>query len=371
MLRIAQVAPLVESVPPTTYGGIERIIHYLTDALVDLGCDVTVFASRDSHTRGRLVPCRDQALRLDPERSDALAATLLQFMAVRNQASGFDILHFHHDTLHIPLFREQAHKTITTLHSRLDIKDYPRFYRTFPEFPLIAISSSQRNQLPAAGWRRTIPHGLPETLYRQGTPDQTPYLAFLGRFAADKGFEHAVAIAERAGLPLKAAAKRCAEHPAYFEDVVAPLLKRPHVEYLGEVDDAGKQELLGGALALLFPIAWPEPFGLVMIEAMACGTPVIAFDQGAVPEVIETGLTGFITRTCAEAVAAIPQAANLNRNRIRRRFEERFTTRRMAEAYLRVYQEQKLLGESLLERAPIPARRTYATGLTARAASQV
>ena len=170
MLRIAQVAPLVESVPPTTYGGIERIIHYLTDALVDLGCDVTVFASRDSQTRGRLVPCRDQALRLDPERSDALAAALLQFVSVRNQASGFDILHFHHDTLHMPLFREQAHKTITTLHSRLDIKDYPRFYRTFPEFPLIAISASQRKQLPAAGWRRTIPHGLPENLYRQGTP---------------------------------------------------------------------------------------------------------------------------------------------------------------------------------------------------------
>lgn len=357
MLRIAQIAPLVESVPPTTYGGIERIIHYLTDALVDLGCDVTVFATRDSETRGKLVSCRDQALRLDPERSDALAATLLQFHTLRAQASRFDILHFHHDTLHMPLFRDQAHKTLTTLHSRLDIKDYPRFYRTFPEFPMIAISMSQRQQLPAAGWRRTIPHGLPETLYQAGTPKGQPYLAFLGRFAPDKGFESAVAIAERAGLPLKVAAKRCSEHTAYFEDTVVPLLKRPQVEYLGEVDDRGKQDLLGGALALLFPINWPEPFGLVMIEAMACGTPVIAFPYGAVPEVIETGLTGFIARNSAEAIAAVRQLETLDRSRIRRRFEERFTAKRMAEAYLKAYEEQVLLGGAFLESATTPTRR--------------
>jgi glycosyltransferase involved in cell wall biosynthesis len=340
MLRIAQVAPLIESIPPVTYGGIERIVHYLTEALIDLGCELTVFASRDSQTRGRLISCRGQSIRLDPGRSDPLAAALLQLEMVRTTAARFDILHFHHDTLHMALFRDMAPKTITTLHSRLDTKDYPRFYQTFNSFPLVAISDSQRQQLPEAGWQQTIHHGLPEHLYRYTVPKGQPYLAFLGRFSPDKGFEHAVMIAERAGLPLRVAAKRCNEHAAYFDDVVVPLLKRPHVTYLGEVDDVGKQSLLGEALALLFPISWPEPFGLVMLEAMACGTPVIAFASGAVTEIIASGLTGYIVRNTTEAIAALRLLERLDRARIRQRFEERFTARRMAEDYLALYKKQ-------------------------------
>lgn len=347
-MRIAQIAPLEEPVPPVKYGGIERMVAWLVDGLCELGTDVTLFASADSHTKARLVPCRDKATRLDPERSDLLAAVLMQFETVRAMADEFDILHFHCDTLHIPMFGSWSHKTITTMHSRMDSKDFRLFFQMFRQFPLVSVSAAQRHPLPRANWRCTVPHGLPKQLYRlQATPAPASYLAFLGRFAPEKGFEHAVAIAERVGLPLKVAAKKCAFHSDYYENTVRPLLDKPFVDYIGEVDDCQKQEFLGNAAALLFPIQWPEPFGLVQIEAMACGTPVLAFANGAATEVIDPGLTGALVNNVDEAVRALPDVLRLDRRVVREVFEERFTARQMAAAYLKLYGEQTRVARAL------------------------
>ena len=335
-MRIAQVAPLVESVPPSTYGGTERVVSYLTEELVRQGHDVTLYASGDSLTDAKLVPVVPHALRLNSRVRDYLPYTYLQIDRVAREADAFDVLHFHVDLVHFPLFHHMGERVLTTLHGRLDLPDLVPFYCGFPDMPLISISDRQRLPLPPVNWLRTIPHGLPPDLYRYGNGGGG-YLAFLGRISPEKGPERAIAIATRAGIPLKIAAKVDRVDVEYFETVVRPLLEHPLVEYIGEVDEAGKQALLADALALVFPIDWPEPFGLVMIEAMACGTPLIAFDRGAVPEVLEDGLTGFVVNSIDGAAAALSHVCELSRPRIRRRFEERFTVERMARNYVAVY----------------------------------
>lgn len=344
-MRIAQIAPLYEAVPPRLYGGTERVVGHLAEALADMGHEVTVFASADSRPAGRLVPCRDRALRLDPDRSWDLPAHLAMLEEVRAQAGRFDMLHFHTDCLHMPVFRDMAGRTLTTLHGRLDVKDLPGFYLHFRHFPVVSISDAQRAPLPFLNWVGTVHHGLPRGLYRFTPAPKGGYLAFLGRIAPEKGPDRAIEIAKRAGIPLKIAAKVDNADLAYFREVIEPLLADPLVEFIGEVDDAQKSDFLGNALALLVPIDWPEPFGLVMIEAMACGTPVIAFRRGSVPEVVSHGLTGFIVDGVEEAAAAIGPAAALDRRRIRAAFEARFTADAMARAYLDIY-ERLTAGES-------------------------
>ncbi|HEY3950287.1 glycosyltransferase family 4 protein [Phenylobacterium sp.] len=336
-LRIAQVTPLYEAVPPRLYGGTERVVAHLTNALADLGHQVTLFASADAQTRGRLVPVRDQAIRLDPAplKSD-LAAHMSMIAEVRRRADQFDIIHFHTDIIHFPFFEHMAERTLTTLHGRLDLKDLPAVYRRWPQFPLVSISDSQRAPLAFANWAATVPHGMSAEIY-EFHPQSRGYLAFLGRISPEKRPDRAIAIAKAAGMRLKIAAKVDPVDETYFEEKIEPLLDLDQIEFVGEIGDARKSDFLGGAEALLFPIDWPEPFGLVMIEAMACGTPVIAYDCGSAPEVVEHGLTGFIVRDLAEAVAAVGQVPNLDRAAIRRRFEQRFSARAMAERYLALY----------------------------------
>ncbi|WP_024891481.1 glycosyltransferase family 4 protein [Luteimonas huabeiensis] len=342
-MRIAHIAPLYEAVPPKLYGGTERIVAYLADAQVELGHRVAVFASAETRTRAELFPMRDRAIRLDPAplKSD-LAAHLSMLQEVRRQAGRFDILHFHVDLLHFPFFEDIASRTVTTLHGRLDLKDLAEAYRRWPQYPLVSISHQQRGPLPMGNWVATVPHGLPEDLYAPVASPRGDYLAFLGRISPEKRPDRAIAIARRAGLPLRIAAKIDAADAHYHRQCIEPLLAGGGAELIGEVDDAGKRELLGHARALLFPIDWPEPFGLVMIEAMACGTPVIAWDCGSVREVIEDGITGFIVDSEEAAAAAVERAATLDRGAIRRRFEARFGARVMAEHYLDVYRQ--LLG---------------------------
>jgi glycosyltransferase involved in cell wall biosynthesis len=336
-LRIAQIAPLAESVPPRLYGGTERVVAYLTDALVAAGHDVTLFASGDAQTTARLAAMRKQAIRLDPTvlKSD-VAAHLAMLHDVRKRARDFDVLHFHIDLLHFPLFERLATRTLTTLHGRLDVADLAEAYRRWHQYPLVSISEHQRRPLAFANWLATVQHGVPPELF-DFSPRHRGYLAFVGRISPEKRPDRAIEIAGRAGLPVKIAAKVDAADTVYFHEVVEPLLPAAHVEFLGEVDDAGKNVLLGGAAALLFPIDWPEPFGLVMIEAMACGTPVIAWDAGSVPEIVEEGVTGFIVRTTEEAAAAVERAATLDRARIREVFEQRFSVATMAKHYLDLY----------------------------------
>jgi glycosyltransferase involved in cell wall biosynthesis len=347
-MRIAQVPPLYEAVPPRLYGGTERVVAHLTDALVELGHEVTLFASADARTRAKLVTVRDQAIRLDPaiQKSD-LAAHMTLLAEVRSRAEGFDVIHFHTDMIHFPFFDDVAGKTLTTLHGRLDLKDLPAVYQRWSQFPLVSISDSQRGPLSVANWAGTVHHGMRSDLYRY-TERPAGYLAFLGRISPEKGPERAIAIAKAAGLPLRIAAKVDNADIGYFESVIQPLLDHPLIEFIGEIGDEAKSAFLGGAQALLFPIAWPEPFGLVMIEAMACGTPVIAYECGSVPEVIEDGATGFIVEGEAEAVAAIQRLPHLNRREIRRRFELRFSATAMARRYLALYEG---LGES--DRRPV------------------
>ena len=337
-MRIAHIAPLYEAVPPRLYGGTERVVAYLADALVALGHDVTVFASADTRTRAHVFPARDQAIRLDPAplKSD-LAAHLAMLHEVRRRVDEFDVLHFHVDLVHFPFFENMARRTLTTLHGRLDLKDLPGAYLAWPQFPLVSISDQQRQPLPFAHWVGTVPHGLPADLYRPVAAPSVDYLAFLGRMSPEKRPDRAIAIARRAGVPLRMAAKIDTADAGYFHRHVEPLLGTSDVSFSGEINDAGKQDFLGNAQALLFPIDWPEPFGLVMIEAMACGTPVIAWDCGAVREVIEDGVTGFVVRSEDEAVAAVARLPELNRARIRRVFETRFSARVMAERYLALY----------------------------------
>jgi glycosyltransferase involved in cell wall biosynthesis len=340
-MRIAQISPLYESVPPQLYGGTERVVAHLCNALVELGHDVTLFASADARTLAKLVPVRDQAIRLDaaPLKSD-LAAHLSMLYEVRRRARDFDVLHFHVDMLHFPLFETLAHKTVTTLHGRLDLKDLPQCYRRWPQFGLVSISNAQRRPLLTANWIGTIPHGVPPQLFPFHATPRGDYLAFLGRISPEKRPDLAIRLARRSGLPLKIAAKVDAVDRQYFESVVRPLLDHPLIEFVGEIGDAHKAEFLGNARGLLFPINWPEPFGLVMIEAMACGTPVIAWDCGAVPEVIEPGVSGFVVKSESEALESILRLQQLNRSAVRAAFERRFTAHAMAKGYVELYRSE-------------------------------
>ncbi|MGV6875803.1 glycosyltransferase family 4 protein [Pseudochelatococcus sp. B33] len=333
-MKIAQIAPLYEAVPPRLYGGTERIVAYLTDGLVERGHDVTLFASADTQTSATLVPVRERAIRLDPCPLKAdHAAHLSMLDEVRRRADEFDVLHFHVDLVHFPFFEALAGRTVTTLHGRLDMSDLGEAYARWPDYPLVSISDAQRRHLPDANWVRTIHHGVPSGLFRPSFRSGD-YLAFLGRVSPEKRPDRAIAIAARAGMPLKIAAKVDRADQGYWDEVIAPLVAaNANVEFIGEIGDADKCGFLGGAAALLFPIDWPEPFGLVMIEAMACGTPVIAWRNGSVPEVIEDGVTGFVVSSEDEAAAALREVRQLDRATIRSRFEQRFTTGIMAVAY--------------------------------------
>jgi glycosyltransferase involved in cell wall biosynthesis len=337
-MRIAQIAPLYESVPPKLYGGTERVVAHLSNALVARGHEVTLFASRDSKTWANLVPCRDVALRLDNDLSWDLPAHLAMLAQVREVADQFDILHFHLDCHHFPLFDDIAHRTLTTLHGRQDLRDLHNLYLHYPYFPLVSVSDSQRSPAPNLRWIRTVYHGHPKDQYAFSPKPEGGYLAMLGRIAPEKGVDTALAIAATAGLPLRIAAKIDFADRGYFNDRIAPLLESAtNADYIGEIGEAEKSEFLGGAVALLFPIEWPEPFGLVMIEAMSCGTPVIAFNRGSVPEVVEQGVTGFVVETAEDAAAAVEQALELDRARIRATFEQRFTSDIMAMNYEAAY----------------------------------
>lgn len=336
-MKIAQIAPLVESVPPTLYGGTERVVSWLTEELVAEGHDVTLFASGDSRTAARLVPIVPRALRLDGiHNSTTYNIIMLDQVAARQDE--FDVLHFHIDFFHYPIFRNMAHRTLTTLHGRQDLPELPPIYKAFPHMPLVSISNHQRKPVPPVNWQGTVYHGLPEGMLKEGK-GQGGYLAFLGRICADKGILPAIDIARRAGMKLKVAAKVDPADQKYYDEQVKPVLDvSPHVEFIGEINDGQKQEFLGNAAALLFPISWPEPFGLVMIESMGVGTPVIAFNCGSVPEIMEDGLTGFVVDDIDGAVAAVKKLDRLFRPSIRSRFEERFSARAMAREYVKIYE---------------------------------
>jgi glycosyltransferase involved in cell wall biosynthesis len=347
-MRIAQVSPLFESCPPQLYGGTERVVSYLTEELVRQGHDVTLFASGDSHTDATLKAVCERALRLDPSCQDPLPYHLILLNRVGRSADSFDIVHFHTDFLHFPFFASHSSNTLTTVHGRLDLPDLPPLLREFPMMPLVSISNAQRAPVAWANWRGTVYHGLPSKLYRPGRGDGG-YLAFLGRVCSEKGVDKAIEIAHRAGLPLKIAAKVDKADLAYYNSKIKRLLRGPGVEFVGEIGEKEKEAFLGGARALLFPIDWPEPFGLVMIEAMANGTPVVAFKRGSVPEILNHGVTGIVVDNLEEALAMLPQALALDRQRIRRRFEERFSVERMASDYVALYDE-------VLRRGTINAR---------------
>ncbi|MFL5333087.1 MAG: glycosyltransferase family 4 protein [Geminicoccaceae bacterium] len=354
-MRIGQIAPLAESVPPQLYGGTERVVAWLTDALVDLGHEVTLFASGDSKTSARLVACASEALRLDPAASDPLPHAVLQMETVRQAANRFDLLHFHIDHVHLPLIRSLPCPTVTTLHGRLDLPDLQPLFREFPDVPLVSISDAQRRPMPPVNWLGTVHHGLPRDLFHAELQPRGGYLAFLGRISAEKRPDLAIEIAIQAGLPLKIFAKVDEADEGYYRSTIEPLLDHPLVEFVGEIGDEAKQRALGNALAVLFPIDWPEPFGLIMIEAMACGTPVVAFPHGSVPEILEDGLTGFIVDSPQEAVAAVGRLDSLKREAIRRQFEARFTAERMAHDYAQLYRRLST-GERSLKIAPASVR---------------
>jgi glycosyltransferase involved in cell wall biosynthesis len=338
-MRIAQVSPLTESVPPKTYGGTERVVSWLTEELVRQGHDVTLFASGDSITDAELVPCCEQALRLDPNCQDPYPHLMMMLDTVRTCAHEFDIVHFHMDFFHFPLFRQMANRTLTTLHGRQDIPDYVPLYKNYHQMPLVAISKSQASANPAGHIAGVVYHGLPDTLFKPNYNPRGDYLAFLGRITRDKRPDLAIKIARAAGIPLKIAAKVDVVDKAYFHETIEPLLDGPGVEFIGEVTEWQKQDFIGNARAVLFPIDWPEPFGLVMIEAMAGGTPVLAFNNGSVPEVIDDGLTGRIVKDVDEAIRVLPEVMALNRRKVRRTFEERFSVARMAKDYVRLYRK--------------------------------
>lgn len=335
-MKIAQIAPLHESCPPRLYGGTERVVSYLTEELVRLGHCVTLFASGDSVTSATLEAGCAEALRLDSGCKDPLVHHLIMLDRVRRRAAEFDILHFHTDYLHFPLFGEVGHRTLTTLHGRLDLPDLPFILREFPAMPLVSISNAQRAPMRWANWQGTVLHGLPRHLHRPGAGGGG-YLAFLGRISPEKGVDRAIAIARSAGVPLQIAAKVDKADQAYFDKVIAPLTDDPLIEFVGEIGEADKSAFLGDAIAMLFPVDWPEPFGVVLIEAMAAGTPVIAYPRGSVPEIVDDGVTGFIVDDIAGAVRAVPMAAQLDRRAIRQCFEKRFTAERMARDYLTLY----------------------------------
>jgi glycosyltransferase involved in cell wall biosynthesis len=336
-MKIAQVSPLFESVPPTMYGGTERVVSYLTEELVRQGHDVTLFASGDSVTAANLVACSPRSLRLDENCIDQLAHQIVMLERVARSAGQFDVLHFHIDYMHFPLSRRGRYAHLTTLHGRLDIPDLLPLYREFSDMPVVSISNSQRAPLPWVNWQGTVYHGLPHDLYTLHA-EPGKYLAFVGRISPEKRVDRAIEIAVKAGLPFKIAAKVDKVDQDYFEELIEPMLEHPLVEYIGEIGDHEKDEFLGNAMALLFPIDWPEPFGLSMIEAMACGTPVIAFPCGSVPEILTDGVSGFIVNSIEEGVDAVGRLGTLSRERCRQVFEERFTAERMARDYVALYE---------------------------------
>jgi glycosyltransferase involved in cell wall biosynthesis len=335
-LKIALVAPLIESVPPKFYGGTERIVSYLAEELVRQGHDVTLFASGDSVTQATLVPAVPQALRLAHSR-DPLPGHMILMNKVIAAAARFDVIHFHIDYLHFPISRSLRLPQLSTLHGRLDLPDLPLLYREFPDMPLVSISHDQRQPLAFANWTANVYHGLPVDLLN-GYPRRGDYLAFLGRISPEKGVGCAIEIAKRVGMELRIAAKIDVRDAEYYEQI-KPLMDHPLIRYVGEINENEKEKFLGEAYALLFPIDWPEPFGLVMIESMACDTPVVAFRRGSVPEVIEDGVTGYIVDDVEGAVRALERLDRLDRGRCRAEFEKRFTARRMAEDYVAVYRK--------------------------------
>lgn len=337
-MKIAQVAPVFERVPPKAYGGTERVISYLTEELIRQGHQVTLFATGDSLTGARLISPIDQSRRFDLRRQEWLMYQTIMLDQVSAIAHEFDVIHFHTDYLHFPLARELAVPHVTTLHGRLDLPGLAALYRHFDAIPLVSISDSQRAPLPWANWQATIYHGLPPDLY-SFQPDAGDYLIFIGRVSPEKRVDRAIDIALRSGMPLYIAAKVDQPDQAYFDDCIRPLLDHPLIRFIGEIGEQDKRHLLAGATALLFPIDWPEPFGLVMIESFACGTPVIAYPHGAVPEVMENGVSGFVVTDPDAAVAAVRHTGRLDRARCRRVFEQRFTAQQMASNYLQVYQQ--------------------------------
>lgn len=337
-MKIAQISPLVESVPPRLYGGTERVVSYLTEELVAQGHDVTLFASGDSITTANFAPCSNRALRLDAKGHDPIPYYMMMLDNVMRQAAEFDVLHFHIDHLHFPLTRQLENAAVTTLHGRQDLPVSAPFYAHFCDIPVISISQAQRGPIAGANFVGTVYHGLPLDMYYPSLTPQGGYLAFLGRISPEKDPIQAIQIARALNMPLKIAAKVDAVDVDYFREKVEPLLDTPGVEYIGEVGEKEKGKFLRDAIALLFPICWPEPFGLVMIEAMACGTPVLAFDFGSVREVIDDGVTGHVVTSLEEAVATLPRVLQLDRREVRRQFEKRFSVRRMAEDYVRIYQ---------------------------------
>jgi len=336
-MKIAQVAPLMESVPPRLYGGTERIVSYLTEELVRMGHEVTLFASGDSITSAQLVGCVPTAIRLDANIRDPIPYYMLMLDRVRDAAKDFDILHFHIDQFHFPLFKSMANRTVTTLHGRQDIPDLKPLYLGFSNMPLVSISDAQREPVPKANFVATVLHGIPSDLFAPTFSPRDGYVAFLGRISPEKRPDRAIRIARTLGIPLKIAAKVDRADEAYFREQIEPMLQAPGVEFIGEINEREKAKFLGEARALLFPVDWPEPFGLVMIEAMACGTPVLAFRCGAVPEIVDNGVTGQIVDTEEQAIRQLPQLLALDRRAVRRRFEQRFSATRMAKDYLQVY----------------------------------
>jgi glycosyltransferase involved in cell wall biosynthesis len=335
-MKIAQVAPLYESVPPKLYGGTERVVSYLTEELVSMGHDITLFASGDSETTAELVPCCKEALRLDPDCVDPMAHHILMLERVLQETSRFDVIHFHSDYLHFPLSARLLTPSVTTLHGRLDVPDLVPLFHQFESTPVISISNSQREPLPWVNWLATVYHGLPRDLYKF-SPGPGQYLAFLGRISPEKGVDNAIEIAKRADLDLCISAKVDRVDQDYFHEAIEPLLKHPRIHFIGEMSDTEKDGFLGKASALLVPVNWEEPFGLVMIEAMSCGTPVVAFRRGSVPEVVDDGESGFIVDDVEGAVKAVEKAVSFDRSKCRYMFEQRFTARRMACDYLKAY----------------------------------
>src|SRR5436190_3084337 len=337
-MRIAQVPPLYESIPPKLYGGTERVVSYLTEELVKQGHEVTLFGTKDSVTSANLYAVCEQAMRLNPNCKDSLAGHIYQLQVVMENANEFDIIHFHNDYLHFPLSCQNHYRHITTLHGRLDLEDLKPIYRKFYRIPVVSISNNQRTPLSHINWISTVYHGLPEDMYQPGD-GKGNYLAFLGRISPEKRPDRAIEISKRAGIPLKIAAKVDKVDEEYFEEKIKPLLDHPLIEFIGEIGDDQKGKFLGNALALLFPIDWPEPFGMVMIEALATGTPVIAFNHGSVPEIIEHGMTGFVVNTIQQAVEAVDKLYFLNRSHCRDVFECSFTSAVMAGNYVALYEQ--------------------------------
>ena len=336
-MKIAQVAPLYESVPPKGYGGTERVVSWLTEELVRLGHEVTLFASGDSMTTAELVPCCRESLRLSTDCVDQMAHHFVLLEKVLQRKDEFDVIHFHTDYLHFPVSSRENYVHVTTLHGRLDLPDLVPLYGIFPDVPVISISDAQREPLPYLNWQGTVHHGFtPQSysLYRK--PGK--YLAFLGRTSPEKGLDRAIEIARQAGMPLKIAAKIDKVDQEYFDTCIRPLLDSPDIEFLGEIGYPEKNQFLGEASALLFPIAWPEPFGIVMIEAMACGTPVIAYPFGSVPEVVEDGVSGSIVTDLRSAVDSVHNVDKLDRKKVRKHFEQHFTAARMAQDYVHIYE---------------------------------